>query len=224
MSTDGSDVNEGCTGDSGDVGVGVEGLSVAVVVDVSISKPNETSFNSISIDLLRKTTGGATFDCRLSREDNDDDDEWDDRRGDVCSEIEDDDGGGSGIGGIAAGISVDTAEGGGGGRETEVVWSSSFVIGIDDLELDVVERLSPFCVGWKRRLSEKRAVRWFVFVWFVSCRRSFIDRRRCVTVTNGSDTISLFELFNVNEDNDNESNSSLFDDVLCHSGRDISPF
>jgi hypothetical protein len=50
---------------------GVNGLSID---GFSTSKPNETSFNSISIDLFRKTTGGA-FDCRLSEDDNDEEDE-----------------------------------------------------------------------------------------------------------------------------------------------------
>ncbi len=57
--------------DGSDGNGGVEGLSDG---EFSISKPNETSFNSISIDLFRKTTGGA-FDCRLSNDDNDEDDE-----------------------------------------------------------------------------------------------------------------------------------------------------
>lgn len=40
-----------------------------------MSNPNDTSFSSTSTDLFRNTTGGAGFDCRLSREDNDEDEE-----------------------------------------------------------------------------------------------------------------------------------------------------
>ena len=54
---------------------------VGCLSSMSISKPNETSLRSISPDLLRKTTGGVGFDCRLSRDESDDDDECDDKRG-----------------------------------------------------------------------------------------------------------------------------------------------
>ncbi len=65
------DDSDGCSG--GGSGGEVGGLS-DIGGGFSRSKPNETSFNSISIDLLRKTTGGA-FDCRLSNDDNDEEDE-----------------------------------------------------------------------------------------------------------------------------------------------------
>ncbi len=200
-------------GSDGGAGGGVGGLSE---VGFSISKPNETSFNSISIDLFRKTTGGA-LDCRLSNDDNDEDDEWDDKRGDDCS--------GTDVEGNTDVWEMD--EGGGrAGGEVIFVFSSFVVVETNGFIFErlfcIVGRRIPFCIDWKRGLSGKWNVRddddELLF------RRSLIERRRCVTVTNGSEIISLFEWFNVFEDNDKESISSFVGDVLCHSGKDISPF
>ncbi len=192
----------------------------------SISKPNETSFNWTSTDLFRKTTGGG-FDCRLSDDDSEEEDEWDDKRGDDCS------------GKLFNTDDADGWETGCEGGEIVFVFSSFVVVETNGFTFEsvlwIVERIVPFRVdddgggGWKRRLSlvleddEKRDNG-----EFVSWRRSFVKRRRCVTVTNGSEVISLYELFNIVDDNENESLSSLAGDILRtgsnHSGNDVSPF
>ncbi len=123
--------------------VGVNGWSIG---EFSTSKPNETSFNSISIDLFKNTTGGA-FDCRLSNDDNDEEDEWDDKRGDDCSGTTVGGGGGGGIAVWEVGCE--------GGKVIFVL--SSFVVDtngfIFERLLRIVGRRVPFCVDWKRRLS-----------------------------------------------------------------------
>lgn len=107
----------------------------------------------------------------------------------------------------------------------ELVISSFVVVETDGLLFDTVGRTNPFCTGGKRRLSGKREVRKEEFVLLLlSCRRSLIERRRCVTVTNGSAAISLFELFNVVDENEEESISSCIEEVLCQFGNESSPF
>lgn len=237
-----------CGGVNGDCGAG-GGVGVLALSDddsgFSKSKPNETSVKSTSLDLFRKTTGGG-FDCRLTNDGNDEEDEWDDKRGDDCSVTGlDMDGTCDWVcdGDCADGWDTVGEEGSGGEDEEEFVVLLSSLFPVVDINgfiferlLRIVGRTTPFCVDdWKRRLSlvfedngkrDDRVDNNELLSW----RRSLITRRRCVTVTNGSEIFSLFELLKfVGDDNDSFSLSSFIGEVLGlgsnqSDGRDVSPF